>query len=151
MGDLTDNLLCWMLLYNCILLHHQVRQNSEWHGVDFTNIFTQSFYARRSQKHKNTVMSSMSFCAFGICPQKAALKTLVKSTPDKMQLLTIHSLFLQFFRKPITWKEGKVNEFISLSLAFNLSFIFSLFFKEIRTWKIFYGISLLPKCFSTNT
>jgi len=33
-------------------------------GVDFTNIFTSSFYTRSSQKHNNSVKLSVSFYAF---------------------------------------------------------------------------------------
>jgi len=40
-------------------------------GLDFTNIFTWSFYARSSQKRKNSVKSSVSFYAFGIYRRKS--------------------------------------------------------------------------------
>ncbi len=40
-------------------------------GVDLTNIFTSSFYAHRSQKCKNSVKTSISFCAYGICMRKS--------------------------------------------------------------------------------
>jgi len=33
-------------------------------GVNFTNMFTRSFYEQRSQKRKNSVKSSASFCIF---------------------------------------------------------------------------------------
>jgi len=49
-------------------------------GVDFTNMFTQSFYAQRSQKRKKTVKSSVSFALLGSPCIKAALKMLVKLT-----------------------------------------------------------------------
>ncbi len=42
-------------------------------GVNFTNMFTSSFYLCRSQKRKNSVKSSVSFCAFGICAHKSCL------------------------------------------------------------------------------
>jgi len=35
-------------------------------GLNFTNIFTYSFYARSSQKRKNLIKLSVSFYAFGI-------------------------------------------------------------------------------------
>ncbi len=38
--------------------------------VNFTNIFTQNFYALMSQKHKKTVKSLVFFCAFPICSRK---------------------------------------------------------------------------------
>jgi len=40
-------------------------------GVNITNIFTSSFYVRRSKKRKNLMKSSVSFCAFGICVRKS--------------------------------------------------------------------------------
>ncbi len=40
-------------------------------GVDFTNIFMYSFYARSSQKRKNSVKLSVSFYAFGIYERKS--------------------------------------------------------------------------------
>ncbi len=43
-------------------------------GVDFTNMFTKSFYLWRSQNRKKIVKSSGSFCAFGICALKASWK-----------------------------------------------------------------------------
>jgi hypothetical protein len=39
--------------------------------VDFTFIFTRSFYVSRSQKHSNSVKLSVSFCAFGIGARKS--------------------------------------------------------------------------------
>jgi len=42
-------------------------------GVNFTNMFTQSFWVRRSQKRKKTVKSTVSFCAFEICAGKSCL------------------------------------------------------------------------------
>jgi len=39
--------------------------------VDFTNMFTRSFYAGRSLKGKNSVKLSVSFCAFGIFADKS--------------------------------------------------------------------------------
>jgi len=47
-------------------------------GVDFTNMFRCSLYSLRSQKWKNSVKLSVSFCAFGICARKALSKILVK-------------------------------------------------------------------------
>jgi len=40
-------------------------------GVDFTNMFTCSFYLRWFQKRKSSVKSSLSFCTFGICAHKS--------------------------------------------------------------------------------
>jgi len=42
-------------------------------GVNFTNIFTYSFYARSSQKCKNSVKLLVSFYAFGIYWSKSCL------------------------------------------------------------------------------
>ncbi len=41
-----------------------------WPGVNFTNMFMQSFADRRSQKCKNSVERSVSFGAFEICMHK---------------------------------------------------------------------------------
>ncbi len=40
-------------------------------GLNFTNIFTYSFYARSSQKHKNSVKLSVTFYTFGIYWRKS--------------------------------------------------------------------------------
>ncbi len=50
-------------------------------GINIINMVMNSFYACRSQKHKKTVKSSVSFFPFVICTKKAAGKMLVKSTP----------------------------------------------------------------------
>jgi hypothetical protein len=42
-------------------------------GLNFTNIFTSSFYKCSSRKHKNSVTSSVSFYAFGIYRRKSCL------------------------------------------------------------------------------
>ncbi len=47
-------------------------------GVDFTNMLKSSFYTQRSQKHKKTVTSSVSFSLLGSSKVKAAHKM----TPD---------------------------------------------------------------------
>jgi len=39
--------------------------------VDFPNIYAGSFYMHRSQKRKEPVNSSVSFCAFGIFDRKS--------------------------------------------------------------------------------
>jgi len=61
-------------------------------GVNFTNIFTHSFYARRSQRCKKTVKSSVSSCAFGMF---TARKMWVKSTPG---VNIINMLMGSFYR-----------------------------------------------------
>jgi len=40
-------------------------------GVNFTNFFTSSFRSQRSPKRKKTLMTWLSFCAFGICLLKS--------------------------------------------------------------------------------
>ncbi len=50
-------------------------------GVDFAEIFTSSFYACSSQKHKNSVKLSISFTLLGSTGAKAASRTLMKLTP----------------------------------------------------------------------
>jgi len=50
-------------------------------GVDFTYMFTRSFYVRISQKRKNSVELSVCFCAFVIYAVKAASTMLIKLTP----------------------------------------------------------------------
>jgi len=40
-------------------------------GLNFTNIFTSSFYTRSSQKRKNSAKSSVFFYAFGIYGRKS--------------------------------------------------------------------------------
>jgi len=51
-------------------------------GVDFTTIFTLNFYVHRSQKRKNTVKSSVSFCAFGAFAQKSCLLNIGEIDPS---------------------------------------------------------------------
>jgi len=53
-------------------------------GVDFTNIFTQSYYMHSSQKRKNSVKSWVSFYAFGIYVRKSSYKMLMKLTPAEL-------------------------------------------------------------------
>jgi len=45
-------------------------QKTLYSWVDFTNMFKCSFYAQRSQKCQKTVMSSVYYCALGICAHK---------------------------------------------------------------------------------
>jgi len=40
------------------------------YGDQFYQQFTSSFYVRRSQKRKKTLMTRLSFCTFGICARK---------------------------------------------------------------------------------
>jgi len=42
-------------------------------GVNFTNMLTRSVYEWISLKHKKTVKSSTSFCAFRICMHKSSM------------------------------------------------------------------------------
>jgi len=49
-------------------------------GVDYTNMFMHIFYVRRSQKRKNSVKLSLSFCALGIFGHKSCAKMLMKLT-----------------------------------------------------------------------
>ena len=49
-------------------------------GVDFINIFTPSFYARRFQKRKKLLNLTVFFALLGSEHVKAACKILVKST-----------------------------------------------------------------------
>jgi len=57
--------------------HIRVRTSFKWRQwkmdiwLDFTKMFIQSFYKRRSQKHKNSVKLSVSFCALGISVRKS--------------------------------------------------------------------------------
>jgi len=50
-------------------------------GVNFTNIFTLSFYARRSRKRKKTDDLTVFFMLLGTASVKAVHRTLMKSTP----------------------------------------------------------------------
>ncbi len=50
-------------------------------GVNFTNIFTLSFYARRSQKHKKTDDLTVFFTLLGPASIKAIHRTLMKLSP----------------------------------------------------------------------
>jgi hypothetical protein len=52
-------------------------------GVNFTNIFTSSFYSNISQKHKRDSLVISAFCAFGICARKSCSQMLVKLTPGR--------------------------------------------------------------------
>jgi hypothetical protein len=49
-------------------------------GLNFSNIFTYSFYTRSSQKRKNSVKLSVSSYTFGIYEAKALRRTLMKLT-----------------------------------------------------------------------
>jgi len=51
-------------------------------GLNFTNIFTLSFYARRSQKHKKTDNLSVFFTLLGSTHVKAVRRTFMKFSPD---------------------------------------------------------------------
>ena len=50
--------------------------------VNFINMFTSTFYARRSQKLKKLLNMTVFQALLGSAPVKAACKTLVKLTPD---------------------------------------------------------------------
>ncbi len=51
-------------------------------GVDFTNMFTCSFYTRRSQRHKMMDELTFIFALLGSACLKAAHKMLMKLTPN---------------------------------------------------------------------
>ena len=51
-------------------------------GVNFTNVFTSSFYSSRSQKKKKLLDLTVFFALLGSVYVRAALKMLVKLTPD---------------------------------------------------------------------
>ena len=57
-------------------------------GVNFTNIFTHSFLACSSQKHKNSVELSVSFTLLGSTRAKVGLKMLMKLTPEVFIAMT---------------------------------------------------------------
>ena len=50
-------------------------------GVNFINVFTSSFYTRRSQKHKKTVNSSIFLCFWVLWAKKLHVNMLMKLTP----------------------------------------------------------------------
>jgi len=79
-------------LKNTALRNEQANMLVTW--VDFTNMFTHSFYARRSKERKKTVKSSVSFCAFWdlICT-KATHKMLVKWTPGLNLINVLYTAF----------------------------------------------------------
>jgi hypothetical protein len=52
-------------------------------GLNFTNIFTLSFYSRRSRKRKKTDDFTAYFTLLGYARVKAAHNMLVKSTPER--------------------------------------------------------------------
>ncbi len=51
-------------------------------GLNFVNICMHSFYARSSQKQKNSVKLSVSFYALGSTGAKAARRMLMKLSPE---------------------------------------------------------------------
>ncbi len=53
-------------------------------GLNFTNIFTLSFYARRSRKRKKTDCLAVFFVLLGFARAKAARRVLVKSAPRQI-------------------------------------------------------------------
>jgi len=71
----------------CSYLSDSVTMRQATSGFDLTNIFTQSFYTRRSQKCKKDSQVISDF--FFFLHAKAAFKTFVKSTPDYNLLLNI--------------------------------------------------------------
>jgi len=56
-------------------------------GVDFTNLFTSSFYLCRSQKCKMTVKSLVSFCAFGIWASKSCSSNVDEIEPTFIRVV----------------------------------------------------------------
>jgi len=60
-------------------------------GVNFTNIFTLSFYVRSSQKRKSHSSRQCLFTLLGSASLKAVRRTLVKLSPDR-------SYFIHFCR-----------------------------------------------------
>jgi len=62
-------------------------------GVYFIYMLTSSFYVRRSQKHKKTVKSSVSFCTLEICVQKSCLKDIDEIDPWSLFHLHVMSSF----------------------------------------------------------
>ena len=87
--------------------------------VNFTNVITHSFYARRSQKRKKLLELTVFFALLGSTCVKAAHKMLMKMTPADER----ESLFLDAFL--IFYKEQSFIEpllFISPSLRISLTF-----------------------------
>ncbi len=81
----------------------------KWCWIWLLGSISPTFYASRSQKHKQTVKSSVSFCAFGICSCKSWPKMLMKLTTggDGLVLQRIFSaqnvnhLLMHLWRGPI--------------------------------------------------
>ena len=78
---------------------------SPW--VDFINVFTRSFYARRSRKHKKQLEMTVFFALLGSLSLKAPGKMLVKLTPCLSQLcnhiqLPCFSLFPSTHKPTVT-------------------------------------------------
>ncbi len=67
-------------------------------GVNFTNIFMQSFYSWGSQKRKKTFKSSMSFALFGICSSKSCFWNIGEIDPCRRSYVTFFFANKKFFR-----------------------------------------------------
>ncbi len=61
-------------------------------GVNFTNMFTSSFYLPKSQKCKKTFKSSVYFLLLGSVCLKAARKTIVKLIPGITKCLLVPTI-----------------------------------------------------------
>ncbi len=62
-------------------------------GVNFTNTFTLSFYARRSRKRKNTYNLTVFFTHLGSLRVKAVRRKLMKSTPGVNFIKVLQAAF----------------------------------------------------------
>jgi len=80
--------------YYCNVMRALISHGNFFTWGWFYQCFTNSFYARRSQKCKKTQMTWMYFCAFGICMRKSCALTCRWNQPlvfhilDNLILLT---------------------------------------------------------------
>jgi len=101
------NVLFWQLFKLRFGFGTKIRTKNACVNVDeidtkcqFHQCFKYSFYVRRSQKRKNTVKSSVSFYAFGICERKSCKKNIDEIEPR----CQFHQHFLHAFL-PIFWRQ----------------------------------------------
>ena len=92
-------------------------------GVDFINVFTRSFYARRSPKRKKVFELTVFFALLGSARVKAARKMLAKLTPDVYLLKKNRAFFCLI--SPKCWNSifSRINT--SIYAEYFISILFS--------------------------
>jgi len=118
-------------------------------GVNFINIYAQllvsisstfkhSFYAPRSQKRKNSVKWSESFCTFGICTCKVWIWNFGKIDPwTQKHLKNVRSVKILFSIQFSNLLFQTVNAVIVIFLAPVATLLFHIFHSTLK--QIFWG------------